>query len=136
MSAKQLHPSVQQFKEFVKSNPKIVMEVRKGNANWQDLYEEWYLLGENDPRWDGLKENGEGNVSSPKESEKKEWIPQILGAVKSMDANQLQGHIHSLSQALGAVQGLLTQFQQGNQSGPASNSSSNEPQHPFQFRKD
>lgn len=52
---KTLHPKVKEFKEFVRNHPKIVKEVRNGNANWQDLFEDWYLLGEEDSTWDKYK---------------------------------------------------------------------------------
>ena len=39
-----LHPSVQQFKEFVNHHPKMVHEVRSGHKTWQQFYEEWYYL--------------------------------------------------------------------------------------------
>lgn len=131
-----LHPSVQQFKEFVKRNPKIIAEVRKGSTTWQELYEEWYLLGEEDSRWDDLKEPGGSNVSAKKEDEKSEWLSQIVGVIKNMDPNQLQAHISNFSQALGAVQGLLTQFKGNSAAGSQNRSQANRPQHPFQFRKD
>lgn len=57
MSKTKLHPSVEKFKEFVKQNPRIIKEVRDGKTTWQELYEDWYLLGEEDPRWDSLREN-------------------------------------------------------------------------------
>lgn len=135
MSKKTLHPSVQQFKAFVKKHPKIVLEVRKGNTNWQDLFEEWYLLGEEDSRWDEFKD---GNVEDTHTNDegKKEWMQQIMGAMKNMDTNQLQHHISSFSQALGAIQGLMSQFQGNPQSKAPRGNKANQPQHPFQFRKD
>lgn len=136
MSNKKLHPSVQQFKEFVKNNPKIISDVRKGNATWQELFEEWYLLGEDDSRWDEYKEQGESTASSQKGEGKKEWLPQIMGAIKNMDPNQLQGHITNLNHALGAIQGLISQFQGGSSSNSQSSNQGSQPQHPFQFRKD
>lgn len=135
MTTKKLHPSVQKFKEFVKKNPKMVLEVRRGNATWQDLYEEWYLLGEEDSRWDEFKEVKEEETSEPKE-DKKEWFPKIFNAMKNMEPEQLQGHIYSISQALGAVQGLLSQFQAGNSSKGTVQNQATPPQHPFHFRKD
>ncbi len=54
MAQKKLHPSVIKFKEFVKNNPKLIQEVRKGKATWQELYEDWYVLGEEDKRWETL----------------------------------------------------------------------------------
>ncbi|MGG0717775.1 YlbD family protein [Robertmurraya massiliosenegalensis] len=130
MEKKQLHPSVQQFKEFVKEHPEMVMEVRKGKATWQELFEEWYLLGEEDSRWNEFKGTKE------KEQDKKEWIPQVMNAVKNVDPNQLQGHITNLSQALGAIQGLILQFQGGKQGNTTNNHSTNQAPNPFQFRKD
>ncbi|MDF1506712.1 YlbD family protein [Robertmurraya sp. DFI.2.37] len=130
MEKKKLHPSVQQFKEFVKEHPKMVMEVRKGNATWQELFEEWYLLGDEDSRWDEFKGVQE------KEEDKKEWLPQIMNAVKNVDPNQLQGHITNLSQALGAIQGLILQFQGGKQGSATSSNQPAQSSHPFQFRKD
>lgn len=135
MSKKTLHPSVQQFREFVKKNPKIVLEVRKGKTNWQDLFEEWYLLGEDDSRWDEFKE-GNATASPTNDEGKKEWMQQVMGAVKNMDTNQLQNHISNLSQALGAIQGLILQFQGNPQSKASRGNKANQPQHPFQFRKD
>lgn len=137
MSGKKLHPSVEQFKQFVKKHPKMVVEVRRGNTTWQDLFEEWYLLGAEDSRWEEFKEMDETDSSKEKEEGKKEWIPQVMGAIRNMDADQLQGHITSVSQALGAIQGLIMQFQKGNH--PSNSNSQNEAksaQHPFQFRKD
>lgn len=136
MTNKELHPSIQKFKSFVKDHPKMVMEVRKGNSTFQELFEEWYLLGEEDPRWEAFKDGNEEEKSSSEEEEKKEWIPQILGAIKNMDPNQIQGHISNLSQALGAIQGVISQFQTGNQPNFRSGSGQGQSSHPFHFRKD
>src|SRR5690606_22503579 len=113
MSKTKLHPSVEKFKEFVKQNPRIIKEVRDGKTTWQELYEDWYLLGEEDPRWDSLRENKD---NTQKNTEKKsDWMGNIMGTLKQMDANQMQGYITNLSQALSAVQGVISQFQGGGQ---------------------
>jgi hypothetical protein len=129
---KNLHPSVIKFKEFVKNNPALIKEVRNGNSTWQELYEDWYLLGEEDNRWETI-----GVKTSPgaeKEEDKKgDWISTILGTVQKMDHNQIQHYVNNLSQALGAIQGVLSQFQ-GSQS--KQNPLKVEHKHPFSFRKD
>ncbi|OLO40769.1 hypothetical protein BTR23_04660 [Alkalihalophilus pseudofirmus] len=51
-NSKNLHPSIQQFKMFVKQHPLLIHEVRNGNKTWQDFYEEWTLLGEEHPNWE------------------------------------------------------------------------------------
>ncbi|AGE79798.1 cytoplasmic protein [Bacillus thuringiensis serovar kurstaki str. HD73] len=65
-----LHPSVQQFKEFVNHHPKMVHEVRSGHKTWQQFYEEWYLLGEEDPIWATYRPDGAPAFSSVKENKK------------------------------------------------------------------
>jgi len=144
MENSELHPSVESFKQFVKKNPKIIEAVRNEHVTWQELYEDWYLLGEEDPRWaDFIAEEKESNKSpkkdhvdesAPTDEQKTDWIGQIVGAVKRMDAQTLEVHIQQLSQALTAIQGVLSQFQGTNQTKPVPKNSP--PPHPFQFRKD
>ncbi|GAA0338814.1 YlbD family protein [Bacillus carboniphilus] len=131
--SKKLHPSVQKFKEFVKKNPHLINEVKQGTSTWQELYEEWYLLGEDDSRW-GSSSSNDGGKKEEKSSESDgEIVGLIWNRLKKMDPNQLQSHISSLSEAIGAVQGILSQFQ-GNKNAPKSGSSG--PSNPFSFRKD
>lgn len=144
MEKSELHPSVESFKLFVKKNPKIIEAVRGEHVTWQELYEDWYLLGEEDPRWaEFIAEEKESNKSkkidpvdqsAPAEEQKPDWIGQIVGAVKRMDAQTLEVHINQLSQTLAAIQGVLSQFQGTNQTKPIPKNSP--PPHPFQFRKD
>lgn len=134
MTQKKLHPSVLKFKEFVKNNPKLIQEVRKGNATWQELYEDWYLLGEDDERWETI--GAETEQEAPKTTESKgDYMSNMMGIFKKMDQNQIQSHLNNLSQAIGAIQGLLSQFKGANTAnGPAKPPEA--PQHPFSFRKD
>lgn len=69
MMPKKLHPSVVNFKEFVSNNPKLILEVRKGEATWQELYEDWYLLGEEDSRWEIIR--SENKIQSEENTDKK-----------------------------------------------------------------
>jgi hypothetical protein len=134
---KTIHPSIQQFKMFVKENPGLIKQVRSGNATWQELYEEWYLLGEEDSRWDSYREGIEANQKQEDSEEKEksgEWMSKIMNTVKNMDQEQIQGQIGNISQAIAAIQGVLSQFQGGQQSNSSSNHDA--PQNPFSFRKD
>ncbi len=133
MSGKELHPSVKKFKEFVKNNPKLLSEVKEGKATLQELYEDWYLLGEEDSRWDGAAGSVKENKQEASEKGESAWVSKIIGALKNMDADQFQGQIHNISQAIGAIQGVLSQFT-GNP--PQGGGSQSGPSHPFEFRKD
>ncbi|MCJ7839527.1 YlbD family protein [Lederbergia sp. NSJ-179] len=131
---KDLHPSVKEFKEFIQQHPHLIKAVRREEYTWQELFEDWYLLGEDDPKWKKENSKEEGNRST-KEGESKLSMGQITKILKNMDVNQLQHHIQQLSQAIGAVQGVLTQFQsqsgQSTQTGTQTNRNN-----PFSFRKD
>lgn len=137
MEKKELHPSIEKFKQFVKSNPKMIQKVRSEKVTWQELYEDWYLLGEEDPRWNEFRDGDkkEPATTTTTTESKTDWIGQIMGAVKKMDAQQFESHINNLSQALAAIQGVVSQFQGGNQSNPIPKNEQ-QPPHPFNFRKD
>lgn len=133
MGNKKLHPSVEEFKNFVKNNPKILQEARSQKVTLQELYEDWTLLGEEDPRWDVFRL--EAREKKAEEPEKKgDFLSQVMGVVKNMDPGQIEGHIYNLNQALSVIQGVISQFKGGS---PSNNQMKAEhPSHPFLFRKD
>ncbi|WP_312099307.1 YlbD family protein [Niallia sp.] len=139
MANNKLHPSVEEFKAFIKTNPKILKEARSGKVTLQELYEDWYLLGPNDARWDGLLENG-SKASEQKEEEKASyrtvWLSNIADTLKNMDQNQIQGYLANLNQALGTIQGVISQFAPNSGSGGSSAPTEQKPSGPFSFRKD
>ncbi|WP_459499746.1 YlbD family protein [Bacillus sp. C1] len=130
-----LHPSIQRFKEFVNHHPKMVHEVRNGQKTWQQFYEEWYLLGEQDEMWKVYK--GERKViSSPGQENKDEKTVDLMGQMlsffKKLDAEQMQKHLADVTNAIGSVQQVIQQFQ-GNRTQPEQRTPEN---NPFFFRKD
>jgi hypothetical protein len=130
MGAKKPHPSVQQFKEFVKEHPKLVQEVRKGNKDWQEVFEDWYLLGEKDVVW---KQYRDENTEEQTEEKKADFMSQMFSAVKNMDMNTVNHHISNMSSTISTIQGLFDQFGLSKSSGQKSSGSN---QQPFSFRKD
>ncbi|WP_445488460.1 YlbD family protein [Niallia sp. 03133] len=137
MEKKKLHPSVEEFKTFVKGNPKIIQEVRSRKTTWQELYEDWYLLGEEDARWDPFRESKASNEQQS-DSTKTVSMSSVMNSLKNMDQNQLQGYIANLSQALGTIQGVISQLAPNGTSSTSTKQSSGEkqPTGPFSFRKD
>ncbi|WP_445506691.1 YlbD family protein [Niallia sp. 03190] len=140
MEKKKIHPSVEAFKTFVKGNPKIIQEVRSGKATWQELYEDWYLLGEEDARWDNFRDS-KTSTDQPTDadnSNKTMSMSSVMDSLKNMDQNQLQGYIANLSQALGTIQGVISQLAPGSaaSTNATKNSGQKQPTGPFSFRKD
>jgi hypothetical protein len=130
MSEKQQHPSVQQFKQFVKKHPGLVQEVRNNNRKWQEIYEEWHILGEDDPMWSRYKSKDselkqpidkQTNKNKGKNKKKNsELLGQMWSIFKNMDMNELQHHISNASNAISNIQELMDQLQSSNQKSPQS----------------
>ncbi|MBW8348660.1 YlbD family protein [Bacillus sp. IITD106] len=133
MENKSLHPSVEEFKAFVKEHPKILQSVRKKEHSWQELYEDWFLLGADDPKWSKFKEENNTVQAVENKEREKNWVNHITRMIKNMDANQVQHHINQLSQAIGAIQGVINQFQ-GSNPPPINPPTTNN--NPFSFKKD
>ncbi|MBB6282045.1 MULTISPECIES: YlbD family protein [Geobacillus] len=126
--AKPLHPSVEQFKQFVKKHPKIVQEVRSGKKTWKQVYEDWYLFGEDDEIWDSYRE-----ASGKKKEEEKgtnKWLDKLAAMLGQLDAAEVQKHLANVQQAITAIQRILSEFQGADLQRP------NKEEHPFSFRKD
>ncbi|WP_243289995.1 YlbD family protein [Bacillus sp. FJAT-47783] len=131
MTKKSVHPTVQQFKEFVKEHPKLIEAVRKGEKDWKDIFEDWRLLGADDPTWKKYKET-ESEKSTSSEG-KSSFFTALLSSVKKMDADQLNENIYKMNNAISSIQELLQQFSQGKSQDIPSNQKRNQP---FMFRKD
>jgi len=104
----ELHPTVAAFKEFINNHPALIREIRKSGASWQEYYEKWVLLGEDDPLWEKYK------MDQKKEEENKdsEMLNQILKYASKVDVNKMQGQINQLSKAITSIQALIEQFRQ------------------------
>lgn len=146
--AKKKRQSVEKFREFVKQHPHLRNEVKQHQTTWQELFEEWYILGESHPRWEvdqtgseTESKQGQSNEVGNKKNETEqgtELMGMVLGALKNMDINQIQQYIISANQALGTIQGLLEMFQ-GNKMTHEEESPKPEIEqrtNPFMFRKD
>ncbi|MCP8970271.1 YlbD family protein [Ectobacillus ponti] len=130
---KKQHPSVQQFKEFVRKHPKLIQEVRSGTKTWQQFYEEWYLLGESDEMWNAYKPEGEASTAAAAQgnADGPGFMGQMMTFIKNIDMDQLQTHLASVTSAIGSVQQVIQQFQ-GNKAAPQQQQQNN----PFFFQKD
>ncbi|KGP72457.1 spore coat protein YlbD [Pontibacillus yanchengensis] len=154
MGSKELHPSVQQFKEFVKKYPKLMETVKKNGESWQPYFEKWVLLGEEDEYWSSFKGDANTTDSSKKSTEstqedqsqedaeeasaedKSQLMGQLMGMIENVDLNKVQGHITQLNGAIQNIQTLVSQFQDMKKSTPNQSNSSSNRRSPFQFGRD
>lgn len=145
MSKTKLHPSVQQFKQFVRKHPLLIKEVREERKTWQDLFEEWTILGEDDEVWEKYKKdnlNIEANDDEA-EDESSEKNPNsqgggdLLSLLKNINLNDIQGHMQNLSGMMASIQSLIQSFQGNSNQSQSQDVNQNQQgqQNPFNFRE-
>lgn len=86
----------EEFKKFIKNNPKLVNYIKGNDNSVQKLYEVYDLYGEDSKVWDSyLNDNNRGlNLNN------------ITDIVKNIDVNSIKGHIDTAQKALNIVQEL------------------------------
>ncbi|NGP44367.1 cytosolic protein [Bacillaceae bacterium SIJ1] len=95
------------FKTFVKAHPGLGEEVKRNKRTWQHIFEDWYLLGEDDEQW--------AQYTKATKKEQQDVMKQAMDFLKNMDAEDIQKKISSVSTAIENIQQVLKQFQ-GSQS--------------------
>lgn len=126
MHDEELHPTLREFKQFMNAHPKLIEEVRRRGRGWQEYYEKWALLDEDDPFWDDYKENSRssGNQS--------EIFSKMLDMTENMDAEKVQKQAQQLNHTISMLQEMLGQFQGKQRSNPFGNANNN----PFNWNRD
>ena len=111
----------EQFKEFVKKNPKLITYVKNNEMTWQKFYEMYDLYGESDDAW------GEYINLSTKEKEVKEvsqplktglsgfTLSEVVNWLKNVDLDGLQEGIGNVQRVLGVMQDFTKKDQTENQ---------------------
>lgn len=86
-----------EFKEFVKKNPRLVRFVKEGNSSWQQFYEIYDLYGEDKEAWKDYLPVAEATTATLGVADFMNWF-------KKMDLDSIQNGVNSLQRVLGVVQ--------------------------------
>ncbi|WP_156857619.1 spore coat protein YlbD [Oceanobacillus sp. AG] len=113
--AEESNVELKRFKSFINSHPKLVRKIRKDGKSWQEIYEQWVLLGEDDIHWEQYKEETDEKSKSGEEKKqtfskldlKPDFVKQILKYTETVDVNKLQEQVQQLSNTIATVQEIV-----------------------------
>lgn len=93
-----------EFKQFVKRHPLLKQEVISKRKTWQQLYEEYVILGEDEFssfKEAEVKEEEQQPVSkAKKDSSTEDLIKNIVGYVKKIDPDQVTKTVTSIQKVI------------------------------------
>ena len=98
----------EEFKEFVRKNPKLITYVKNNEMTWQKFYEMYDLYGDTNDVWkdylikqeevkEEIKESTKAGIAGLTLSEVVKWI-------KNVDLDNLQEGIGNVQRVLGVMQ--------------------------------
>lgn len=92
------------FKEFVRKNPKLVKYVRNGEGSWQKFYEIYDIYGENEDAWKEYL----GVATAATTIDALSWL-------KNINLDSVQSGVANIQKMLGMVQELTSKEEKPNQ---------------------
>lgn len=102
----------EEFKQFVKNNPKLISFVKNNEMTWQKFYEMYDLYGEEENVWKDYistpKEETEATVNNASKVGKAGiaglTLSEVVNWFKNVDLDGLQEGIGNVQRVLGVVQ--------------------------------
>ena len=103
-----MRAKLDEFKEFVKKHPLMKLQVLNKEKTWQQLYEDYCILGElaftdTDNKQEEIKETV---TETKKPSATEDMIKSIMGYVKKIDPDQVTKTVTSIQKVLELFGGL------------------------------
>lgn len=95
-----------EFRTFINKYPKIRTAVTSNKMSWQQVYENWVILGENDSIWNEYRDNGKTINQSGKLDELLSTtnIKSIIEYVKKINPDTISKTLNTVQKVLQITQ--------------------------------
>ena len=96
----------EEFKEFVRKNPKLITYVKNNEMTWQKFYEMYDLYGDTNEIWNDYikKEEEKETVKATRAGIAGLSLSEVVNWFKNVDLDGLQEGIGNVQRVLGVVQ--------------------------------
>lgn len=98
----------EEFKNFVKENPRLISFVNSGDMSWQKFYEMYDLYGNDEKVWKDYIVKPEVKAETVKAAATAGGFGEILNFVKNIDLSAVQNSVGSIQRVLGVLQDFGT----------------------------
>lgn len=97
------------FKEFIRKNPKLINYVRKGEMTWQQFYEMYDIYGEENEIWNDYIKPKEEVIIKKEENKGAATLgalslSEVVNWIKNVNLDSIQEGIGNMQRVLGVVQ--------------------------------
>lgn len=96
----------EEFKEFVKKNPRLITFIKNGDMTWQKFYEIYDIYGDNSDAWKDYLVSNENVSKAVVATTGALGINDIFSWIKNINLDSLQEGVNSLQRVIGVVKDL------------------------------
>ena len=96
----------EEFKEFVKKNPRLITFIKNGDMTWQKFYEIYDIYGDSSDAWKDYLVSNENVSKAAVATTGALGINDIFSWIKNIDLDSLQEGVNSLQRVIGVVKDL------------------------------
>jgi hypothetical protein len=118
-----MESKMDQFREFVNAHPLLREEVRNGRRTWQNIYEEWVLIGDGEDQWGAFTQKTT-NAKPEANSVNFDSIKSIVGYVKKLNPDSINKTLNTVQRVIQIVQTIGVSNKTPTIPGPMSGKSS------------
>ena len=91
-----------EFRDFVSRYPLVREDVASGKKTWQNIYEDWVILGENNSIWDKYKESKKETIDLLSS----ENLRNIMNYVKKINPDSISKTLNTVQKILQITEGI------------------------------
>ena len=88
-----------EFKSFIKNNPRLIDKVQSNELSWQQLYETYDIYGEAHPMFT----NNPAKENIIKKEPSQDYVKNTLSLLKNIDMDKVSENLQSLKKVFGAI---------------------------------